>query len=110
MTNPLVLSENCTGPNPACREAHKAGRPVHMIPAMPRMGVDIVIEDGAARVITPTLVMPTYHYANVSEGVEAIDQAMNTAPTVVTDDDLYAYRKAGVPHFLPVGWIDPTRR
>jgi len=54
--------------------------------------------------------MPTYHYATVEEGVAAIERAKKTAPTVRTDADLYAYRAQGIPHFLPVGWVDPSRR
>jgi hypothetical protein len=96
---PIVVSEDCYGPHSACRKHHQAGRPVHMIPDL--------FPDFRTK---PLLVMATYHYATVEEGEEAIRQAMETAPTVATDDDLYAYREAGIPHFLPAGWVDPTRR
>jgi len=95
---PMVLNENCTGPNEACREAHSAGRPVHVIPGF---------RDPFKQ---PALVMPTYHYATADEGLTAVANALKTAPTVKTDKDLFAYREAGVPHFLPVGWKDPSRR
>jgi hypothetical protein len=109
MTNHTLLSTRCTGPNPACRKAHRDGRSVHVIPAIPSMD-DFVIENDRARKLTPSLVMPTNHYATAAEGVAAIELAMRTAPTVTCDDDLYACRRMGIPHFLPVGWIDPTRR
>jgi hypothetical protein len=59
---------------------------------------------------TPTLVMPTYHYATEDEGREAIHEALRTAPTVYGDADLAEYRERNIPHFLPVGWVDPTMR
>jgi hypothetical protein len=93
---PQVLSDNCTGRrgNRACRDAHRAGRPVHVIPAY-----------------GPTaLVMPTYHYATAEEGIQAINDAMVNAPMVATDADLFRYRREGVAHRLPAGWIDPSRR
>jgi len=95
-----VLSLNCTGPNPACRKAAKEGRKVHVIPALPK-------EPGNE----PYLVMPTYHYATEAEGEAAIQAAiMIEARTVKNDEDLYAYRAAQRPHYLPVGWVDPSRR
>lgn len=97
---PVVLSTNCTGPNPTCRKEHRAGRHVHVIPAAPSL-------DAGTR---PVLVMPTYHYRTAEGGLAAIAKAMISAPTVATDDDLYHYRLEGMPHFLPVGWVDPTRR
>jgi hypothetical protein len=93
----VVLNLDCTGPNPTCRRHHKAGRPVHVIPHY-----DPYTE--------PALVMSSYHYRTVEEGTTAIEQARETAPTVATDADLDAYRAADRPHFLPVGWVDPTRR
>jgi hypothetical protein len=54
--------------------------------------------------------MPTYHYATEDEGRAAIYEAVRTAPTVYGDADLYLYREQNIPHFLPVGWIDPTMR
>jgi len=94
-----VLSHNCTGPNDACRKAHRDGRSVHMIPDAGR-------NPGAS----PALIMPMYHYATEDDGRQAINRAIETAPTVTCDEDLYTYRRQGVAHFLPVGWIDPTRR
>jgi hypothetical protein len=89
-----VLAAICTGPNRACRAAHKSGRSVHVIP-----------ESGGPK--SPRLVMPTNHYRTSAEGVIAIAEAEESAPTVSSDADLFAYREAGMPHFLPVGWIDP---
>lgn len=105
---PEVLSPHCTGRvgNAACREAHRAGRSVHIIP--PRSRYTIV--DDRAQLLDPILILPTYHFATVEEGLAAVRDAMATAPTVATDDDLYAYRAAGIAHYLPVGWVDPTRR
>lgn len=94
-----VLASICTGPNRACRAAHRAGRSVHVIPAMSR--------DAANH---PRLVMPTYHYRTSDEGIIAIAEAEENAPTVTCDADLYRFRKMEIPHFLPVGWIDPSRR
>jgi len=91
-----VLSHDCKGPNPACRKAGRAGRLVHMIP-----------ESHPKR---PRLVLPTYHFSTIAEGAVAIADANAVAPTVATDADLYRYRAEGVAHFLPVGWIDPSRR
>lgn len=92
-----VLSTNCTGPNRNCRAAHRAGRSVHVLPTP--MGRK-----------APTLVMPTYHYGTVVEGLRSISEAFKTAPTVYADADLDLYRSQRVPHFLPVGWVDPSRR
>jgi hypothetical protein len=95
-----VLASVCTGPNPSCRKAHKEGRSVHVIPAMRRM-------DEPAR---PSLVMPTYHYRTSADGIVAIADADIHAPTVTCDDDLYACRRMNIPHYLPVGWVDPSMR
>lgn len=105
-TEPHILATDCKGPNPACRAAHRAGRPVHVIP--PRGRFEIV--NDRARKLDPTLVLATYHFATAEDGMAAIADAIANAPTVATDDDLYAFRAAGVAHFLPVGWIDPTCR
>ena len=97
--NAHILSDHCTGPNRACRAAHKAGRSIHVIPTMrpdPRTA--------------PALVMPTYHYTTAQDGIDAINQAFATAPMVATEDDLYRFRAERVAHFLPIGWIDPSRR
>jgi hypothetical protein len=94
-----VLSETCTGPNRACRAAHREGRSVHVIPGSIRGRAD-----------QPALIMPTYHFATVDEGMGYIRDAWNTAPMVVTDEDLDRYRAANIAHKLPVGWVDPSRR
>jgi hypothetical protein len=92
-----VLDTNCTGPNSKCRCAARHGRRVHVIPTP--MGPK-----------HPALVMPTYHYATEAEGFAAIAEAFRTAPTVYGDADLELYRCDGVPHLLPVGWVDHTMR
>lgn len=92
-----VLDEDCSGPHGACGSGHEQGRPVHLIPA--------VTDD-----TTPRLVLPTYHFTTVAEGVEAITRAYATAPTITTDEELYAARRAGIAHLIPRGWIDPSRR
>lgn len=109
-SGPQVLSANCTGPNPACRAAYRAGRTVHVIPARSRFVIEGTAPNDRARMIDPILVLPTYHFRTAEEGVEFIRLAAVHAPTVATDDDLYAYRALNMPHYLPVGWIDPTRR
>lgn len=97
--SPTVLSDNCTGRrgHRDCRDAHRAGLPVHVIPPL---------HDPAK----PSLVMPSYHFATAEAGIAAINDALANAPIVATDADLYAYRAAGVAYRLPAGWIDPTRR
>lgn len=97
MRTAQIISRDCSGPNAKCRCAARNGKPVHVIPTP--MGP-----------MLPSLVMPTYHYATEEEGFTAIREAFRTAPTVYGDADLELYRNDGVPHFLPVGWIDPTRR
>lgn len=100
MTNehptPLVLSIDCLGDAVACRKAYNAGRRVHMY--LPFSYTQ------------PTLVMPTYHFTSIEDGVAQINAWLATAPTVETVADLNRYRSARVAHFLPVGWVDPTRR
>lgn len=86
--------ELCTGPNERCRMAHRRGLSAH------------VITDWSSL----RLIMPTNHYATIDDGVAAIEAAKLTAVTIGTDDELYAARAAGVPHYLPVGWRDPSRR
>lgn len=108
-TDAMVSAECCTGPNPKCRAAHRAGRSVHMIPDSDRMAT-IRRNGGRKMKQTPALVLPTYHFATVEEGTEAICQAWLTAIPVMTDADLYAAREAGVPHILRPGWVDPSRR
>jgi hypothetical protein len=99
MNGAPVLASICTGPNRACRAAHKTGRSVHVIP-----------ENGADAHLHPRLIMPTYHYRTSAEGIEAIAIAEEIAPTVTNDADLERYRAEKVAHYLPVGWCDPTMR
>ncbi len=92
------LHSECTGQfgNPACKKGFRDGRPVHIIP---KWDPD-----------TPTVILPTYHFADEGEAVEALIHATLHAPTVETEGDLYRYRTQGIAHKLPVGWIDPSRR
>lgn len=106
MNAPMVYPQPCTGPNFACRAAHRTGLSVHVIPAASRYE----IVGDRARLLDPILVLPTYHFLTAQDGIEFIHLAERTAPTVATDDDLYAYRARGIAHYLPVGWTDPTRR
>lgn len=94
--NVQILAENCKGPNRACRSAHKQGRPVHMIPGH--------------KSLEPALVLPSYHFESVEAGRVAIADAIRSAPTVYGDADLFEYREREIPFFLPVGWVDPSRR
>lgn len=93
-----ILDENCTGKRGAktCKDAHAAGRSVHMF----------ITWDPDVQ----TLVMPTCHFETVEEGRDAIVSAYDTAHTITTDEELYAARAAKIPHKLPIGWIDPSRR
>lgn len=95
-----TIYEICSGPNRTCRAAHRAGMPVHIIPRDPAPGDDV----------RSTLILPTYHYANVQDAIVAADNAFTNAPVVRNDDDLYVFRMMKVAHWLPVGWVDPSRR
>lgn len=94
----IILNENCTGKRgaEACKDAHKAGASVHMI-----LKFDPIMQ---------SLIMPTWHFVSVDAGYRALINAYKTAPMITSDAELYAAREAGIPHLLPVGWIDPTRR
>lgn len=94
----IVLDENCTGSRGAksCKQAHAEGRNVHMITKYnPEM---------------ESLIMPTWHFATIEEGSSALKSAYETAVTITTDEELFAARAAKIPHKLPLGWIDPSRR
>lgn len=92
------LNLECTGRggNDNCRKGYRDGRPVHIVPKWDRE--------------TPTVILPTYHYADEGLAVEALINATLHAPTVTTDEELYAYRLQRIAHKLPVGWVDPSRR
>jgi hypothetical protein len=93
---PLVLSIDCLGDAIACRKGRIDGRPVHMY--LPFDANEM------------TLVMPTYHFASIEDGVAIIKEWQTTARIIRTDADLNRARSAREPHYLPVGWIDPDRR
>ena len=90
---PYVLDANCMGDAVECRRAFNAGRPAHVNPPM-----------GSG------VVMPTYHYATVEDGLATVRDAMDNAPMVTTDEELYRYRTYGIAYRLPEGWVDPDRR
>lgn len=82
--------------NPRCKRESRKGRPVHVIM---HQGPD-----------DEKVILPTYHFATAEEGKQAWVIALLTAPTIESDDDLYAARINQTPHKLPVGWIDPSYR
>lgn len=94
----IILNEECTGKGGAesCKAAHKAGANVHVITKYDPN--------------TESLVMPSWHFTSVEHGKAALTLAYENAPTIKTDAELYAAREAKIPHKLPVGWIDPSRR
>lgn len=92
----MLLSLTCKGPNARCGRDARNGRTIHIIPKY-----DATVE---------TVIMPSYHFESVEAGIKAIETAQATAITIKTDNELYAARKAGIPHKLPIGWIDPSRR
>ncbi|QDQ91585.1 hypothetical protein FND50_12660 [Rhodococcus sp. WB9] len=86
----------CKGPNVNCRQAHREGRSWHVTPPQFPSGVHVVL--------------PTYHYATLELGVEAVNQALRNAPTITNDEDLARYRKMRISYCVPQGFIDPSRR
>lgn len=90
------VREDCTGPNPNCKKAHRQGRTVHIIPAH--------FADGSH------LVLPTYHYATVEAAHAAVARARENAVTITADAELFRARRLRQPHRLLPGWTDPTRR
>lgn len=84
-----VLRSVCVGPHPKCRAAHRDGRSVHVIPFR---GPDVAA--------SPTLVMPTCHYRTSADGIEAVMDAVATAPTADTPADRDRFREQGIPYFL----------
>lgn len=98
--NGIQAWQGCTGPNPACRKAHAQGLVWHVIPSHPR---------NAGR--DSYLIMPTYHYASLEEGVEAILEAEATAKEPASDEEwLRLEREGKVPFFTRAGMNHPTRR
>lgn len=97
----IVLSTECKGPNRACKAAHKAGLSVHVIddPRHP---------DNAVR---GALVLPTYHFATVAEGVAAVKDAIANAKTVGSDEEwLRLEDQEQVAFRTRPGFNHPTRR
>lgn len=94
----IIVNENCTGKRGSkqCKSDHTDGAHVHMI-----LEFDIMKQ---------TLVMPTWHFVSVEAGYRSLINAYKTAQLITSDAELYAAREAQIPHLLPVGWIDPTRR
>jgi hypothetical protein len=97
-TEPFI-TPNCggRGTNPACKLGRKQGKPVHITPPP----------------FTPDdhrLVLNTYHYATETDARRAYELAVQHAPIVHTDADLYTYRAEGTSYKLVPDWIDPTMR
>lgn len=98
----IVTDENCSGPNRHCRAAHKAGRRVHVIP--PRQTMEEMETRGC-------LVLPTYHFATVADGLAAIETALDFAVTPESDEEWLALEAAHeVPFWTRPGLNHPTRR
>jgi hypothetical protein len=91
------ITRHCTGPNENCQRAARQGRTVHLLPAYVSLS-------------EPHLVLPTYHFATDAEAHAYLEAARLVAPTINNDAQLYAARTAQMPHYLPPGWVDPTRR
>lgn len=96
----VVLNHDCSGPNPACVRAHAEGRRVHMFDS------PLAHRDGQGR-----LVLPSYHFFSVADGVAAISRALDTAVTVSSDEEwLRLEREKRVPFRTRPGMNHPTRR
>ena len=98
MIREIEITMECTGRrggNKACRDAHRVGRSVHVIP---NRGVEDI-----------ALVLPTYHYATEADARRAVADGWANGVDVVTDADLYRARANGEAYKLPSGWIDPSR-
>lgn len=95
-----IVAFECTGPNKACKGHAAAGRTWHVIPPHP-------LNEGAAS----HLVMPSYHYATLEEGVHAIEEAQRTAHTVSSDEEwLRLEADHSIPFRIRPGMNHPTRR
>jgi len=95
-----IMAWECDGPNKHCRRAHKEGRSWHVSPAHHK-------NEGRESL----LVMPTYHYATVEEGLSAILRAQSEAVEVTSDEEwLRLEAEAEVPFRTRPGMRHPTRR
>jgi len=97
----VVTSVHCTGPNAACRAAHRAGRSVHVIPSHhdPK-------QDTHGR-----LVMATYHYFTAQAGIAAVEAALRDARTVSSDEEWLETEAAHEVSFRTIPGVNhPTRR
>ncbi|AXI91376.1 hypothetical protein SAM9427_37045 (plasmid) [Streptomyces sp. ETH9427] len=86
----------CTGPNKACRAAHRDGRSVHIIPS------------GSAD--KGSLVLPTFHYETEEQARAAVEAARRDAVVIRSDEALFEARRLAQPYRLLPGWIDPSSR
>lgn len=91
----IQIRANCKSPNANCRRAFKGGNAIHAIP---------MIEGNAY------LVMPSYHFASRDDAIAAIENAYHNAITIESDEMLYASRESRIAHYIPKGYIDPSRR
>jgi hypothetical protein len=94
-----TIDPNCRGSHPACRAARRAGRLVHIVPGWR------VWDDAFSSII-----LPDYHFETAEDAVEFLDFAIETAPVVTCDEDLYDFRARKIAHKTPMGWVDPSRR
>lgn len=62
------IDSECTGPNPACRRAHRAGRIVHIIPA-----------HTDPRAENCHIALNTYHYATRDDALAALEIAWKSS-------------------------------
>ena len=90
------LTLECKGPNINCRRHARNGHTVHIAPTH--------------AITEKALVLPSYHFETIKIAIESLIDARNNAITINTDAELIAARTAQIAHYLPIGWIDPSRR
>lgn len=88
----------CNGPNANCKRHTRNGKTVHAILA----------KFGNAN--HASLVLPEYHFETLEIAIARIEHAYHNAITIENDAMLYDARERKIPHFIPRGFIDPTRR
>lgn len=79
------VDDPCKGTNPACREANREGRRVHIIPRF---------DDPRAAEFT--IALPTYHFATELEGLLTLEAAWQRAEIAYTADERDALYARGV--------------
>lgn len=94
---PLIITPNCTRLVRECRADAVRGLFVHAVASC-----DVYTE--------PLLVMPSYHFQTTADALSGVQKAWDDAVMIEDDADLYYARIMSLPHKLPVGWVDPSRR